>query len=94
MGKKKKKISKRDMKKSRNILNYKDNKIVVYPTCNPKCIFFPRDMACTVWSYDEFGVKHRGDNRDYICGYSGKKIENWKDICPFYKDKISGKFDD
>lgn len=96
MGKSKKK---QNILKAKNSLTINNNSeknkhtITIYPKCTPRCIFFP-NVECNVWTYDENGVKHRADNIEYICKYDGHKIENWNDECPFYRDKVSGKFND
>ena len=66
----------------------KENDITVYPTCNPKCCFFPC-VDCYDWTEDSEGVKHRTNkNFNYICGYDGHKIKNWREPCPLYLVKL------
>ena len=61
--------------------------IKVYKYCNTNCIFFPnKDMI--KYKVDENGLKKRLPEDKLKCYYDGHTILSWKDICPYYKDKI------
>ena len=61
------------------------------PHCHPDCLWFP-NMDCSVWSFDEDGVKHRADNKEFICGYDSHPIKNWFEPCPFYEERQQEQF--
>lgn len=62
-------------------------KITVYPTCNPKCAYFPYvDGSRVIYETDEFGVKH-AISAPIFCGYDGHQIKDWKEACPLYLSK-------
>lgn len=53
----------------------------IYQTCNPKCTYFPISDNLE-WVIGKDGLKHRKEKKEFICGYDGHVIKNWKEKCP------------
>lgn len=77
--------SKKDNQKTAQ--NPTQRHIIVYKTCNPKCMFFPNREVVS-WEYGEDNLKHRiqKEKDNFKCGYSGELIKNWDSQCPFYTE--------